>query len=321
MKICLSADMEGISQITNPLEVKAFCPQYWESGRAHMNDDVKAAARGLLDGGATEVVVLDNHGSGNTYNIIAEELPDRTRLETWNVFELQERGIEGMLQIGYHPHCGPAGFISHTYVGGLRLRVNGEYISESHGRCWGSNVPLLGIIGNDTHAGSLGSLAGAPYLVVQHTQDRGAAMPAHRDADTSHAAIREFAESAVENFDAAPRFAPPTDVLFEASMPLGMSDSDVMKKAGWHQRSTTEFEVKLATWPDARQPLAAAMAATATPYRKYFSAGEIRTFELFRNSEDQTLAEATRAFAGWIAEEQADWISGEPLPSSDARAT
>jgi D-aminopeptidase len=313
MKICLSADMEGISQITNPLEVKAFCAEYWESGRKRMNDDVKAAARGLLDGGATEVVVLDNHGSGNTYNIIAEGLPERTRLETWNVFELQERGIEGMLQVGYHPHCGPDGFISHTYVGGLRLRVNGEYISESHGRCWGSNVPLLGIIGNDTHGRSLGSLDGAPYLVVQHTQDRGTARPAHPDADASYAAIRDFAKAAVENIGETPRFAPPTDVLFEASMPLGMSDADVMEEAGWGQRTTTEFEVKLATWRDARRPLAAAMAATATPYRKYFSSGEIRTFDLFQNSDDKTLAEATGAFAGWIAEAQAEWISGEPV--------
>ena len=53
------------------------------------------------------------------------------------------------------------------YVPGLRFRVDGELISESHCRAWASGVPLLGITGNDLHLGTIGSLAGTPYLVTQ----------------------------------------------------------------------------------------------------------------------------------------------------------
>src|SRR5947209_1163349 len=65
MRIVLSADMEGVSQITDPREVNAAFTEYWETGRDRYNSEVAAAARGLLAGGATEVVVLDNHASGN----------------------------------------------------------------------------------------------------------------------------------------------------------------------------------------------------------------------------------------------------------------
>ena len=49
-----------------------------------MEAEVAAAARGLLTGGADEVVVLDNHASGNPVNVRPESLPAGARLETWN---------------------------------------------------------------------------------------------------------------------------------------------------------------------------------------------------------------------------------------------
>ena len=36
-----------------------------------------------------------------------------------------------MLQVGYHAHAGVESFVPHTYVPRLRLRVDGELISES----------------------------------------------------------------------------------------------------------------------------------------------------------------------------------------------
>src|SRR5579885_3217754 len=123
MKVCVSVDMEGIAQVTDPLAVKAFCREYWDSGRQSMQNDVIAVAEGLEAGGATEIVILDNHGSGNTFNLVEDGLPERARLETWNVFDLRDHGVHVMLQVGYHARCGPVGFIAHTYVGGLRLRA------------------------------------------------------------------------------------------------------------------------------------------------------------------------------------------------------
>ena len=52
-----------------------------------------------------------------------------------------------MFQVGYHARGGVDGFLSHAQVPGLRFRVGGELISESHARAWASEVPLLGIVG------------------------------------------------------------------------------------------------------------------------------------------------------------------------------
>jgi D-aminopeptidase len=135
---------------------------------------VAAAARGLLTGGADEVVVLDNHASGNPINIRAESLPARARLKTWDVFELRDRGVDALLQVGYHSRAGLDAFVPHTYVPELVLYLDGEPISESHGRAWAAGVPLLGICGNDVHGRTLGSLGDVAEDVA-----RSPGVPAH----------------------------------------------------------------------------------------------------------------------------------------------
>lgn len=312
MKVCLSVDMEGIAQIVNPLAVKAFCEEYWQSGRQAMQDDVAAAARGLLAGGASEVVILDNHGSGNTYNLVDDGLPDHTGLETWNVFDLRDHDVRAMLQIGYHARCGPAGFIAHTYVGGLRLRAAGELISESHGRAWASEVPLLGIIGNDTHARSLGSLDGVPYLTVQETIDRGHASAVFDRPEASGEAIMEFAERVMRDWRNAPIPEPPRQFLFEASIPEEMAVPDKLAAASWTRRTDTEYGIELDGWTDARAPLAAAMAGTLASYRRFFPSGELRTREIFKSQDPTRLQEAERAYSSWIDQSQEEWLTGRP---------
>ena len=121
--------------------------------------------------------MLDNHASGNPANIAADALPAGARLETWNVWDLPEHGVDAMLQVGYHARGGVDGFLSHTYGLELRLRCGDELISESHGRAWAAQTRLIGIIGNDLHEQTLGSLSGTPFLVVQRSVGHEAAEP------------------------------------------------------------------------------------------------------------------------------------------------
>jgi D-aminopeptidase len=80
--IALSVDMEGASQLRSMREIWGCLPEYWETGRPRQENDVRAAGEGLLAGGASQLVVLDNHG-GNTVNVSPEALPERARLESW----------------------------------------------------------------------------------------------------------------------------------------------------------------------------------------------------------------------------------------------
>jgi D-amino peptidase len=299
VRVGVSVDMEGVSELRNPHEILAFARPYWDSGRARITADAAAAARGLLAAGADEVVVLDNHGSGNPENIIGSELPAGARLETWNIFDLRANGVEALLQVGYHARAGIPAFISHTYVPGLRLRVDGELIGESHGRAWAAGVPLLGITGNEVHERRLGSLAGVPYLAVQRTTSTVDAAPAFADAAE---AIADFAARSLRSRGAIAE--PPTDFLFEASFPAGVEPE------GWERTSETEWAVELATWTDARAPLAAAMAAAIAPWLPYFTTHDLTSRESLEAIYDEpVLVEGRARFDEWLGAPQAEWLT------------
>ena len=228
MLVVLSADMEGVSQLSQAREIVAACPEYWETGKPRYEAEVAAACEGLLAGGATEVVVLDNHASGNPANIAADALPAGGRLENWNVWDLPEHGVDAMFQVGYHARGGVDGFLSHTYGLDLRLRCGDELISESHGRAWAAQTRLIGITGNDLHEQTLGSLSGTPFLVVQRSVGHGAAEPvAGLDA------IREFARTCAESAGDVPPVDVPGATRLAASMPNGADVEATMREGGW----------------------------------------------------------------------------------------
>ena len=71
MRVVLSVDMEGVSQLRDPHEIFACRPEYWQTGKPRIEADTVAAVQGLLEGGASEVIILDNHGGGNPMNVSA----------------------------------------------------------------------------------------------------------------------------------------------------------------------------------------------------------------------------------------------------------
>jgi D-amino peptidase len=319
MLVAVSVDMEGASQLRSVREIWGCLPEYWETGKPRLEADVVAACQGLLAGGASELVVLDNHG-GNTVNMSAEALPAGARLETWRDFDLRDHDVDATFQVGYHPRGGVEGFLSHTYIPGLRLRVAGELISESHGRAWASAVPLLGITGNDLHRQTIGSLSDIPYLVVQKSLGRSMMQPLWNVED-GLAAIREFAERCMRDAASAPPIRPPTDGSFEASMPSGHEVVEQMEAAGWARTGDVTFAVPFSSWADAREPLAAAMNAALAPFIPYWLGG-------FESAEDAAAADQERVgqlrliFDAWAQESEPQWWEerADPLPPNVAAA-
>jgi D-amino peptidase len=313
MIVAVSADMEGASQLRGVREIWGCLPEYWETGKPRLEADVVAACEGLLAGGASELVVLDNHG-GNAVNVSPEVLPVAARLETWRDFDLRNHGVDASFQVGYHPRGGIDGFLSHTYVPGLRLRAGGELISESHGRAWASGVPLLGITGNDLHQQTLGSLSETPFLVVQKSLGRGAMRPVWNVEDGLEA-IREFAERCIRDAAAAPRVEPPTDVTFEASMPNGRDAAEQMVAVGWTQSGEVEFEAHLETWADARELLAAAMSAALEPFMPYWL-GSFQSAQDAAAADQEGVAQLRLIFDAWAEESHPEWYSEatDPFP-------
>lgn len=123
MIVAVSVDMEGASQLRGVREIWGCLPEYWETGRPRLEADVRAVCEGLLAGGASELVVLDNHG-GNTVNVSSGALPSEARLETWRDFDLRSHAVAATFQVAYHARGGVEGFLSHTYVPGLRFKLD-----------------------------------------------------------------------------------------------------------------------------------------------------------------------------------------------------
>ena len=314
MLVAVSVDMEGASQLRSVREIWGCMPEYWETGKPRLEADVAAGCEGLLAGGASELVVLDNHG-GNTVNVSPESLPPGARLETWNVYDLREQGVDAMFQVGYHARGGVDGFLSHTYVPGLRLRVGDELISESHGRAWASEVPLLGIVGNDLHQQTLGSLAQTPYLVVQESLGRDAMRPVFADPQDGLDAIRSFAQACARDGVSASAIAGPASVTFEASMPNDRDVVEDMAGGGWTRVGDVEFAVELDTWGDSRGPLAAAMNAALAPFMPYWLGGFASADEAGAADQEQ-VAQLVTIFDAWAAESHPQWYTeaADPFP-------
>jgi D-amino peptidase len=307
MVVAVSVDMEGASQLRSVREILGCMPEYWRTGKPRLEADVAAACEGLLAGGASELVVLDNHG-GNTVNVSPESLPSGARLETWNVYDLVGHGVDAMFQVGYHARGGVDGFLSHTYVPGLRLRVSGELISESHGRAWAAEVPLLGVVGNDLHRQTLGSLARTPYLVVQESLGRDAMRPVFADPRDGLDAIRSFAQACARDSASAPVIAGPSGVMFEASMPNGRDVVEDMAGGGWERVGDVEFGVELETWRDSREPLAAAMNAALAPFMPYGLSGFASAAEADA-ADQERVGQLVTIFDAWAAESHPQWYT------------
>lgn len=314
MLVAVSVDMEGASQLRSVREIWGCLPEYWETGKPRIEDDVRAACEGLLAGGASELVVLDNHG-GNTVNVAQSVLPDGARLESWRDFDLRDHGVEATFQVGYHARGGVEGFLSHTYVPGLRLRAAGELISESHGRAWASGLPLLGITGNDLHRDTLGSLSETPFLAVQRSLGRDVVEPVFEKREGLNA-IRAFAAECMKNAAQAPAIVSPTEVVFEASMPNGDRVVEQMTTAGWSQSGEVEYEAHLDTWRDARDLLAGAMNAALTPYVPYWLGG-FDSAEAAAAADPRRVDQLRQIFDGWASESHPQWYTqtADPLPA------
>ena len=312
MTIAVSVDMEGASQLRSVREIWGSLPEYWHTGKPRLEDDVAAVCEGLLAAGASELVVLDNHG-GNAVNVSAEALPSGARLETWRDFDLRDHGVEATFQVGYHARGGVDGFLSHTYVPGLRLRADGELISESHGRAWASGVPVLGVAGNDLHQQTLGSLAETPFLVTQRSISRNGMSPMWEAPEDGRTALREFAERCLR--DSALPVREPSDVTFEASMPNGSEVADQMLEAGWMRSGEAEYSAQLSTWLDARELLAAAMNAALVPFMPYWL-GSFDSAEDAAAADQQRVEELRVLFDAWADESQPQWYTepADPLP-------
>lgn len=134
MTILISADMEGVSAVAASDDVEAGTLGYSEA-REVWTLEINAIVSGLVEGGVTDVVVSDAHGSGA--NLSRKQIDSRAGLvrgkpRRYGMLEGISEGASGVVFQGYHGGPGSGGILSHSFAaaGIHTLRVDGAPAGE-----------------------------------------------------------------------------------------------------------------------------------------------------------------------------------------------
>lgn len=118
-KVYISADMEGVTGLVGADDVQTGGRDY-DRGRVMMTEDVNAAVRGALAGGAGEVVVNDTHSTMR--NLLVESLHPAASLvrgkpKPMGMLQDLDRSFDAVVCVGYHARAGALGVLSHSFMG------------------------------------------------------------------------------------------------------------------------------------------------------------------------------------------------------------
>jgi len=133
-KVCIMTDLEGVAGVRDSEQWCGPDGRYYDVGRRFLTLEVNAAIKGLLAGGAEEIVVVDGHGRGA---VDIELLDSRAQLERgwpggWPGPSLASGGFDAVAWVGQHAKAGtPYAHLAHTQgFNYLDLAVNGVSIGE-----------------------------------------------------------------------------------------------------------------------------------------------------------------------------------------------
>ncbi|MEZ5415615.1 MAG: M55 family metallopeptidase [Opitutaceae bacterium] len=135
MKFVVAVDCEGPAGVVGaPGGSLNDAPAQYEFARRQATAEASAAARGLFNAGATQVVVWDTHGGG--VNLVYEELDERCDIYhgvRGPRLAMLDASYAGLLFIGYHARDNTiAAPLAHTFSSATYqwMKINGREIGE-----------------------------------------------------------------------------------------------------------------------------------------------------------------------------------------------
>jgi D-amino peptidase len=192
-KVLLLYDMEGITAADEYRKTTFSHPAQYAEGRRSLTDDVNAAIAGLGAGGATEIVVVDGHGSGNndSPDVLVDEIRKpgamHFRSTPFDIYmDSYDHSIDAIVAIGMHAGAGNrTGFLAHTYnAHDIEYRVNGMPFNETMILAMGAarlRIPVIMVSGDDQLERELGrNMPWVKYAAVKHAVNVGKAEPLPR---------------------------------------------------------------------------------------------------------------------------------------------
>ena len=211
MKIYLSADIEGITGITDWSEADLSHADNAQF-RQRMTDEVVAACEGALAAGATEILVKDAHWTGR--NLLAEQLPRQASLwrgwsgHPYSMVQGLDASFAAALFVGWHSGGAKGGNpLAHTLSSGglVGIQVNGQWVSEFQLHAWAAaleGVPVAFVSGDEALCAEV-QATGLGAETVDVMRGHGAATHARHPAE-SRERIRQGVQRALSPVRARP---------------------------------------------------------------------------------------------------------------------
>ena len=174
LKVYISVDMEGVAGVVTADQLGPGGFEY-ERFRRFMTDEAVAAVRGARAAGATEIVVSDSHGNGES--LLIENFPkDVQVVRSWPRHGEMMAGLDSTfgaaLFVGYHASTtNPKGVRAHTISSAhfTRVGLNGTAVTEAElnaAYAGALGVPVVFISGDDAAIEEVSSRLGNLESVV-----------------------------------------------------------------------------------------------------------------------------------------------------------
>ncbi len=155
MKVFVAVDMEGISGVTIPEQVRRT-ESHYQAARRFMTWDANACAEGCFNAGAERVIVWDAHGGG--FNMLWDEMDPRVELQQGRRDDGRMADIaefDALILLGYHAMAGTrSAVLEHTMSSAAwqNFWVNGRKAGEfsiDAGIAGDAGVPTIMVSGDD----------------------------------------------------------------------------------------------------------------------------------------------------------------------------
>jgi D-amino peptidase len=233
VRVHVISDMEGVAGIVKWQQVSGG-EKLYEEGRVLYTEEINAAVRGAKAAGATEIVVMDDHGAGGEYsfNSLVPDLLDPACeyvvQQEWTEYTaFLESGCDAVLLVGMHAMAGTAdGVLSHTVSGQAwqSLRFNGTLVGETGinaalcGR-WG--VPVVLVTGDRAVCREAKELLGDGLTTVEVKEGLGRFSARMKTPQEARELIEAGARQALSDLSAVPPYDPgrPCEIAIEFTTP------------------------------------------------------------------------------------------------------
>lgn len=155
--VLVITDAEGVAGICRQEQTDPANPELQKL----LTGESNAAVRGLLKGGADEVIVWDGHGGSRTLSATTIDPPAKLLMGAQGPLMLLDRGIAAVAFVGQHARAGSErAVMAHSYssLGLQRIVMNGKEVGEIETRAalaGAFNVPVIFLSGDKAAAADL----------------------------------------------------------------------------------------------------------------------------------------------------------------------